>query len=402
MFETMSWKKLLDPKIHDFIREHQDADVPALALKKPPHKDWPWKLILDQIKARQKAKIKMPEWLYHQNIVFPPPNIIEQASSAATAHYKAELITGKTFIDLTGGAGVDCQAFAAEFESGICIERDQDAAELLSHNMSLLCGDAVVVHHAAAENFLAQMPPVDLAYLDPQRRTENKKGFYRFEDCTPNIVEIFPTLAAKSKKVMIKASPMLDVWEGIRSLEFVESVHIVEWQGECKELLYILNPLQKINLNDIPVTAAKINDNGEPIYHFTFTKAQEEEASSHITMPYKFLYEPGPAFQKAGAFNALALGYKLQKLHQHTHLYTAESQHPDFPGHMYEVLDILPVDKKSLPIKKANLKLRNFPGTVETLRRKLGLEDGGEDFLFACTLADERRALIHARKIQRI
>ena len=119
-------------------------------------------------------------------------------------------------------------------------------------------------------------------------------------------------------------------------------------------------------------------------------------------MPKKYLFEPGPAFQKAGAFNAMAIRYGLEKLHPHTHLYTAQSLCPDFPGHAYEVSGIVPVDKKSLPIKKANLKLRNFPGTTETLRRKLGLEDGGEDYLFACTLADESKALLYARRILQI
>ncbi len=398
----MDWQKLLDPQIRNFIREHQDADVPSLALKRPPSENWPWKLILDQIKARQKAKIKMPQWLDHQNVIFPPPDIIEQASSTATARYKAHLVNGKTFADLTGGAGVDCWAFAEKFESGICIERDQNAAELLAHNMSLLCKDTIAIHNTAAENFVSQMPTVDFVYIDPQRRTENKKGFYRFEDCTPNIVELLPSLTTKAKMVMIKASPMLDIWEGIKSLQFVEAVHIVEWQGECKGLIYILNPSQKMSLSDTPVTAAKINDGGDMIYHFTFTKAQEETTAPHIAMPQKFLFEPGPAFQKAGAFNALALRYDLHTLHRHTHLYTAQSIRPDFPGHIFEILSILPVDKKSLPVKKANLKLRNFPGTVEALRRKLGLEDGGEDYLFACTLADESKTLIHTRRIQRI
>ena len=50
-------------------------------------------------------------------------------------------------------------------------------------------------------------------------------------------------------------------------------------------------------------------------------------------------------------------------------------------------------------MKKANLTIRNFPGTVEDLRKKLTLKDGGDDYLFACTLADNSKTILHTHKI---
>ena len=114
---TMNWQSLLEPDIQNFIRENENADIAKLALKKPPHSDWDYPLILSQIKARQKAKTKIPTWIETSGIIFPPPDILEQASSAATALYKSRLISGEKFIDLTGGTGVDSWGFLQNFTS---------------------------------------------------------------------------------------------------------------------------------------------------------------------------------------------------------------------------------------------------------------------------------------------
>ena len=41
--------------------------------------------------------------------------------------------------------------------------------------------------------------------------------------------------------------------------------------------------------------------------------------------------------------------------------------------------------------KKANLTVRNFPATVAELRKRLKLAEGGGTYLFATTLADEKK-----------
>ena len=49
-------------------------------------------------------------------------------------------------------------------------------------------------------------------------------------------------------------------------------------------------------------------------------------------------------------------------------------------------------------IDKANLTIRNFPSSVAELRKRLKLKEGGEVYLFATTLADERKVLIKCMK----
>ena len=47
--------------------------------------------------------------------------------------------------------------------------------------------------------------------------------------------------------------------------------------------------------------------------------------------------------------------------------------------------------------KKANLTVRNFPATVAELRKRLKLAEGGDSYLFATTLADEKKVLIRCQ-----
>lgn len=396
---TNDWQALLHPHIKTFIAAHQNNDVRDLALKKCPNPDWPYPLILDQIKARQKAAIKIPLWTKHQDIIFPPSNTLEQASSAATARYKATLVKGKTFADLTGGAGVDSHALIEHYKSGSIIDADENTAALIKHNMALLTQKPVTVECDTAENFIKTMQPVDLTLIDPQRRNQSRKGLYKLEDCSPNIFELLPNI--KADRILLKTSPMLDINQGIEQLGCVEHTYVLEWQGECKEVLFILKPGTKTK--NIPITAVKLDNEGNALQSFTYTCEEEQNLTTQISKPLKYLYEPSPAFMKAGGYKSLSNTYDLAKLHPHTHLYTSENPIKNFPGRGFEIIGTYTPQAKALPIKKANLTIRNFPQDTATLKKKLKLKDGGNDYLFACTITDEKsdknqHALIHCHK----
>ena len=397
----MSWQSLLNPDIQEFVHTHEKDDVAALALKTPPTADWDYKLILDQIKSRQKAQRKIPLWLtHHKNIIFPPPDLLEQASSAATARYKAGLIQGKTFVDLTGGCGVDTCAFTEHFTSGYCIEKDKSAADLLAHNLPLLSPTPVEVINTSAENFIKTMPPLDVALIDPQRRDSNQKGKYRFEDCTPNILSLLPGLLEKTQTALIKTSPMLDITQGIAALEStgaaVQEVHCPQWQGECKELLFITSQNTK---TPPTITAVTLNDEGKTLSKLAFTQKEEITGKAPLSEPLTYLYEPGPAFQKSGGFNTIAQKYAVHKLAPQTHLYTSNNLINDFPGRSFEIVRQYPVKAEKIPLKQAHITVRNFPMSTPNLRKKLKIKDGGQDYLFACTLANGTKTMLHARKI---
>ena len=49
-------------------------------------------------------------------------------------------------------------------------------------------------------------------------------------------------------------------------------------------------------------------------------------------------------------------------------------------------------------LKSANITVRNFPDTVQQLRKRLKLSEGGDAYLFATTLADGRKVLVRCEK----
>lgn len=398
--EALAWQRLLEPEIAAFIRRHEHEDVAKLALQKPPMPGWPYPLILDQIKTRQKAADKFPAaMLSTSRIVLPRADLVEQASSQAAAAYKASLVSGRNFADLTTGAGIDSLALALQFETGFCVERDEYAASLLRHNFKELGINHIEIRHESAEQFMAGFSgALDLVYLDPQRRNEQKRGLYRLEDTAPNILELLPAFKDKARRVMLKASPMLDIDLGIKSLGCAENVHVLERGRECKELVFLLRPQDQPEPDQIPITVAVLDEQGKAAHSFTFTRAQEREAVCEIAQPLRYLYDPGPGFHKAGCFRFLAAHYGLKKLHPSTHLYTADRPCSDFPGRSFIIENITRPEASLMPARSANIAVRNFPASVAELRKKLKLQDGGDHYLFACTLADDRKAIIQTRK----
>ena len=393
------WHALLDSDIQAFMRVHAKDDVRHLALKKAPQMHWPYALILDQIKVRQKAKTKSPDLYDTDGFIFPAADLYEQASSQACAAYKASLVDGDRFIDLTAGGGFDAFSFARRFKDGVLVECDAEAAGLLAHNCDTLgFKDRVLVEKQDAESYVKTMKWADFVYVDPQRRDGGRKGLYDFSSCSPDVIDLMPLLQGKAGQIMIKASPVLDIQKAVHQLGCVMQVYVVEWAGECKEVLYLCTPSEEIAVDDVHITAVQIDEGGRVLKSFSFRLGDEPCAPVHYAMPQAYLYEPAPAFMKAGGFRSMAAFYGLGKLHQHTHLYTSKSKIDDFCGKAYEIEDIVAPRPKALGLGCAELVLRHYPGTVAALRKKLGLKEGGDHRVFAVTLADRSKKLLICKK----
>ena len=78
---------------------------------------------------------------------------------------------------------------------------------------------------------------------------------------------------------------------------------------------------------------------------------------------------------------------------------------PRQTGRIFEIATVSGFSKNEIKecigdLKKANITVRNFPETVQQLRKKLKLGDSGDTYLFATTLADERKVLVKCRKLK--
>lgn len=380
---------MITPEVQAFIEQHITADVNQLALQAHRYKDLPMGFILEQIKARQKAKKKLPTWHSNYLLIFPTSLSQEQASSEETAAYKTQIVQGKTLIDLTGGLGVDVLAFAETFKAVHYVEQQEVVAEAAQHNFQVFGKQNIQVHNSTAEQYLDKCPEVDVIYLDPARRGDKGERVFGFDDCTPNVLELLPKLFEKANQVLIKASPMIDITEAVRQLGSTKAIHVLSAANDCKELLFLL---EKGFSGEPEITAVALGKGNlksmfpEPALQLQFSEVK------------KYTYLPDVALTKAGLFQLPAEAFGVEKLHLHTHAYTSDVLKTDFLGRVFKVNAIEKLDKKALQKhlgKQANVIVRNVPISVEQVRIKLGLKDGGKDYLIVLTDASENiRAVV--------
>ncbi|WP_298419880.1 RsmD family RNA methyltransferase [uncultured Kordia sp.] len=389
---------LLSPEIQQFIHEHLHDDLAKLLLKYKEVEGIPFAEIIEQIEAKIRCYKKLPTWFSCKNIYFPNKLNIEQTSSEQTATYKASLIKGSSMIDLTGGFGVDCYAFSKQFQKVTHCEIAEKLSSIVAHNYKVLGIKNITTVNEDGISFLQNnQQTYDWIYIDPSRRNDLKGKVFLLEDCLPDVVTHKETLFKFADNILIKTSPLLDITNGLRALENVKEVHVVAVNNEVKELLWVLDK----NLKTENICVKTVNLKKQEIETFDFYLSEEKEQTIDFSLPKKYLYEPNAAILKAGGFLSIASKYKIEKLQQHSHLYTS-NELISFPGRRFSIEKVLPytkkIIKKELNLKKANVTTRNFPESVATIRKKLTLADGGTDFLFLTTVFTGKKAVIHCKK----
>lgn len=403
-----------------FISEHRLDDVRSLALQARRYPSVDMSAAITQISGWQVAKEKIPTWAGNESILYPAHLSLEQCSSQATAQYKAEIIanllhteqkhpaqdstlaSAATFTDLTGGFGIDCAFLSSCFGHATYVERQEALCRIAAHNFPLLGLNHISVCHADSVRHLQEMEPVDCIFIDPARRDGHGGKTVAIGDCEPDVAALEDQLLRKARHVLIKLSPMLDLTLAMNDLKHVRQAHIVSVGNECKELLLLLGQGEEVPTDDIPIHC--VNFTSAPVPQtLVFTRRQEKECACPCTSQLKaYLYEPNASVLKAGAFRSLSHIYKVEKLHPNSHLYTSDSLLPDFPGRKFKITGHCGFNKKEVKEmlaceKKANLTVRNFPATVAELRKRLKLAEGGDTYLFATTLTDEKKVLVRCQ-----
>ena len=405
---------MIHPSTLEFIRLHAQDDVRQLAFLGSKHPEVDLPFALDQIRGRQMAKTKLPQWAKKEGVIYPPHISMEQCSSEQTALYKARLATRllkempgiedcveetplqPSLVDLTGGFGVDF-SYMAEALGGRCayVEQQKHLCEAARHNFPLLGLEQVEVVNGDGTEVLQRLQQSGIIFLDPARRDGAGKKVVSLHDCTPDVTLLQEELLQKARCVIIKLSPMLDWHKATADLKGVREVHIVSVGGECKELLLVLSAQQ----DEQEISIHCVNDAQE----FVFTEGNEGRLciANNYSKPY--LYEPNASLMKAGCFAAISERYGLEMVAQNSHLFLGKEPIDEFPGRTFRIRSLCSLNKKELKqqlqgIEQANIAVRNFPLTVADLRKRLKLKDGGSTYLFATTLSDGRHALFITEK----
>jgi hypothetical protein len=354
---------------------------------------------LQQIEGLALARKKIPSWAETEGIQWPVRLSMEQCSSEQTARYKASLLQKlppedrALLVDATGGFGVDFAFMAPLFQKAVYIEQNAELCRLVQHNLSLLGLSHVTCVEGQAEQVLMSQIPDEgsdiCCFIDPARRDAHNRKMVGLRDCTPDVSALVPELLKRGVRVILKLSPMLDVTAALRELSGEWAVYVVAVDGECKELL-LLSHASGVHAVDISRT-------GVSDFH---PQADSESKKAYARQLSRYLYEPSAAILKAGLQDALP----GEKLSPQSHLFTSDNVLTDFPGRSFKVERVSGFSKKELKemtegLHRANLTVRGFPMSVAQLRKKLCLEEGGDVYLFAATMADRSHVLIKCSKI---
>ena len=390
-------KKVLNTGVQSFIRNYSSSDILAVLLQNQHFDGIGNKELVQQLESRKKCRDKLPTWYNTPLIYYPLKQSIEQSSSEITARYKTDLVSGKSLVDITGGLGVDSYFLSQTMSELIYCEKQEDLAAIASHNFDVLGASNIAVHNVDGLTFLkASQRNYDWVYLDPSRRNPDQSRVFKLEESEPVLPKSLDILWTKTDRMLIKTSPLLDISQGMDSLQNIKEIHIVAVQNEVKELLWVLERGFKYTPQ---ITAVNII-RGEEQY-FNFSKKEESTAKSDFGLPGRYIYEPNSAILKAGAFKLLGSRLGLKKLHEHTHLYTANKL-IDFPGRRFKVDRVMPYkprELRRLSIEKANITTRNFPIAVKELRQKFRIKDGGDITIYFTMDCDGQLIVLICRPV---
>lgn len=389
-----------------FISSNINEDPKSLRLKEYGKRhDFDNDFAIIQIESRRKAMHKLKGFISNPLVLFPTTLAFEQSSHESVALYHASLVDKTSnVLDMTAGLGIDAMAFATRGCNVTACELDSLKAEVLGYNAGILGLDNLHAVNADSIEYLRSIEQnFGIIFIDPARRSDTDRRLYNFHDCTPDFLAIKGELLQRCRRLLIKASPLLDITRTLKDIPEAKSISAVSVGGECKEILVEADPnggLQEI-------TAIDLSQNGETNYRFSYNPNTPAFVSKPTLAAEKditkgaYLYEPGAAVMKLAPWDAISSQFpKLKKFGLSSHLFVSPAFYDDFPGRILQVDSI--IDKKSRKSLKgfpANVVSRNYPLKAEELRKKLGISEGLDNFIYATRLGDSP-VLISAKRIR--
>ena len=323
--------------------------------------------VATQVKYLQRARTKLP-MLYDARCIIPQ-RAFEQSSSQQCA--AAKRIGGGSLLDLTCGLGIDSIAFAQRFKRVVAIERDEVLAEVVRENLRRLNITNIEVVTSSAEDYIASCNEhFDWVYADPDRRTAEGRRVVRLEDCSPNMLELWPAIERISKRMAIKNSPLFDVDEAFKLFGDC-SVEVISLGGECKEVMIYVDGAE-------PRLVAEAVGVGR--YEVSRDEALKATLSSHnfAAEEYRYLIVPDVALQKARLVAAALQG--KADIWSNNSFGFARQKTEGVLGRTEKIISVEEYDSKALRRelkgKGVEIMMRDFPTSLDEVRRKCGLRSG--------------------------
>ncbi|MDE6336085.1 MAG: RsmD family RNA methyltransferase, partial [Muribaculaceae bacterium] len=273
-----------------FIKCHIKENTASLRLKyHGKSSNFDLDFALTQIESRQKTKKKLLRFINNQCFIFPTTLSAEQASHEAVAAYHATLIEKNSeLLDMTAGLGIDVMTMAQQCSHAIACELDEIKAQALQHNSEVLKLDNISIMSGDSTEWISKTDKhFDVIFIDPARRSEDNARTYNFHDCQPDIMKLQGLLSSKTSRLLIKASPLLDVAQTLKDISNVRAIRAICVNGECKEILVeALYTASAPSLSEsVLKEAIDLKEDGTLISKFSFYDGSETEADSSTPAP---------------------------------------------------------------------------------------------------------------------
>ena len=356
---------LLQPEVRHAIEENIDRDPLQVALDRGiVHA----REVASQLKYLQRARTKLPR-LYEARAIIPQ-RAFEQSSSEECA--AAKRMRGGRLLDLTCGLGMDAVAMAERFERVVAVERDEVLADVVRENLRRMGVENVEVVTASAEEYVSSCEEhFDWVYADPDRRTADGKRVVRLEDCSPDMVALYPALGRITERVAIKNSPLFDVEEAFRLFGDC-TVEVLSLAGECKEV-------------NIYIDGCGARIVAEAVGRERVEYAREEVVDSPCegefeAEEYRYLIVPDVALQKARLVLHSLRG--KADVWSNNSFGFAREKVEGILGRVEEIEKIEKFDPKALKRELrgvgVDILVREFPMSVDQVRQRTGMRSGAE------------------------
>lgn len=385
-YSNESLAYLASHAVQQFVKANQDAKVDKLALKRWPQSfECPSEWILEQITGLQVARRKMPEVAGTTGVLFAPKLNLEQSSDerVAAARFK-DLPALKRGADLTGGFGVDAFALAKKVQEMVYVEPNDGLCQLVKHNVEQL-GLNMTVKNSYVEKWLKGADGKwDVVFLDPSRREQSGERVYALGDYYPNVYQLMDGLLQVADNVMIKASPMLDIFTTVRELGKVVKVLVIALKGEVKEVCFVCGRDGNMSPDIVAIEA-----DGNGVGEFASRWQNALTSKPALGKVGKYLFEPNGALLKAGLHDAYAAAKGLQKLDKGVTIFFSDvlpKDHLRMMGQWHEVVATCENEREVTDLLQggsARVVTKGYPINAEKLRKKLKLDEGQHTALFA-------------------
>lgn len=317
-------------------------------------------LVLQQLELRRRARTKFSQ----SHRMFFTERLLEQSSEEHIAEHKARRFpSGARIADLCSGIGGDLMGLARRGRV-VAIDRDPVAIRLARANCK-------AVGVTAAGFVVADAAHVDLSrfdawHIDPDRRVGSGRSS-RPELSDPG-TDTLQRLLDQQPSAAMKLAPsaiLPEQWKRIAELEWVGT------RRECRQQIAFFGSLAA---NPGQHTATVL-DHAGVAFSFSGTPDQEPDIDETVN---SFIYEPHAALLASHLAGHFAMVNRLHAIAHGVAYFTSNCQISTPLAAGFEVLDVLPLDRKRLKqtlrargIGQLEVKVRAAPVDPQVLARQL-------------------------------